>query len=125
MASNNPSEVSHMKYYLQFFLMVVALCIVPSLSIADPVAIFDFKDRSCGAWARSQENQSTRQVYLYWLRGFVSGYNFGSETDFVPLNAMPDLDTMSLYVDKYCRESPLSSFSGAGFQLVKELRVKK
>jgi hypothetical protein len=113
--------------YLHLFLIVV-IGFFPLVSVAgenDLVPVLSFADTSCGAWTRSQRDRSMRQIYLYWFRGFVSGYNYGSETKQVPLNAMPDQDTLSLYVDKYCREQPLRPFIGAAFQLVEELRVKK
>ena len=109
-------------------ILIVLIGIFPLVSVGgenDPVPIFSFADTSCGAWTKSQQDGSMRQIYLYWFRGFVSGYNLGSETKQVPMNAMPDQDTLSLYVDKYCREHPLLPFIGAAFQLVKELSVKK
>jgi hypothetical protein len=70
------------------------------------VAMFSFKD-SCGEWVASQDDPSTRNVYLFWFRGFVSGFNYGSNMREVPLDAFPDNDTLALYIDKYCRENPL------------------
>jgi peptidoglycan hydrolase CwlO-like protein len=81
-------------------ILIVTIGIFPAISVAGEndlaVPILSFADISCGAWARSQRDEPMRQVYLYWFRGFVSGYNYGSETKQVPLNAMPDPDTLSL-----------------------------
>jgi hypothetical protein len=109
-------------------LLIVVIGFLPPISVAgenDPVPILSFADTSCGAWTRSQQDEVMRQMYLFWFRGFVSGYNYGSETKQVPLNAMPDQDRLSLCIDKYCREHPLLPFTGAAFQLIKELRVRK
>ncbi len=51
-----------------------------------PIPVLSFEGTSCGAWMQSQKYPATREVYLYWFRGFVSGYNFGSETQQVPLS---------------------------------------
>jgi hypothetical protein len=86
------------------------------------VAIFHFEDPSCGAWARSAKNEFARAQYLFWFRGFVSGYNYGDQRHQVPLDKMPDLDTVALYIDKFCRENPLIPFKSAAVDLVDELR---
>lgn len=107
---------------------VLWLCALPSLSVAaedDPVPVHGFEDMSCGAWVKSQNNEAVRAQYLYWFRGFVSGYNHGSKTKQVAFEAMPNQETLSLYIDKYCRENPLHLFVGAAFDLVKELAVNK
>lgn len=88
----------------------------------EPVAVFSFQDTSCGAWTRSAANEAARAQYQYWFRGFVSGHNFANPTNQVAIDRMPDADTLYLYVDKYCRESPLKPFVGAAFELVRELR---
>ncbi len=114
-----------------YLILIVVIGIFPAISAAgendrSEIIVFpSFTDISCGAWARSQKDEPTRQVYLYWFRGFVSGFNYGSETKTVPLNATPDPDTLSLYVDKYCREHPLLPFISAAVELVNEISVKK
>jgi hypothetical protein len=76
------------------------------------VQIFSYEDTSCGAWMSSANNPPVRAQYYSWFRGFVSGYNWGNPNNQV-LRHMPDLATLSLYVDKYCREQPLQSFDWA------------
>jgi hypothetical protein len=94
---------------------------IPSYS--QGVAVHGFDDMSCGAWAKSaHQHEVVRAQYIYWIRGFVSGYNFGVPTKQVDLGQMPNNETVALYVDKYCREKPLNPFVGAVFDLVKELR---
>jgi hypothetical protein len=88
----------------------------------EPLAVFSFQDTSCGAYTKSAGNELVRAQYHYWFRGFVSGYNFGNPANQVRLERMPDSDTLSLYIDKYCRENPLRGFVGAAFDLVRELR---
>ena len=106
-------------------LTTLAIALGTSIAAAQPVSIFSFKDTSCGAWVRSGQDQPTRQVYLFWFRGFVSGFNTGSALYEVPLSAMPDPDTLALYVDKFCRDEPLSDFTSAAFRLVDEQKRRR
>jgi hypothetical protein len=88
-----------------------------------PTMIFGFDDMSCGVWNKSMHNDVHREQYLQWFRGFVSGYGFGSTKYMIPNGAMPNSETLVLYIDKYCRENPLNIFTGAATQLVKDIRV--
>lgn len=104
------------------------LCGVPSLSVAgagDLVRYHAFQDSSCGAWIKSENNIGGRAQYLYWVRGFVSGVNWDSATMEVTLDRMPNFETLSLYIDKFCREHPLQPFINAAPALVKELATKR
>lgn len=84
--------------------------------------VFGFADASCGAWMKSQGVQEHRQVFLFWFRGFVSGVNYKDATHQVPLQSMPNQETLTLYIDKHCRENPLEPVYGAALTLVRELR---
>jgi hypothetical protein len=92
----------------------------PTAAEERPFALFSFADTSCGTWNASA-TRPERQMYLYWFRGFVSGYNFANKGP-IPLEAMPNNETLVLYVDKYCREHPLQPFVHAAFDLVTDLR---
>jgi len=73
-----------------------------------PIVILSFQDTSCGAWTKSAGERAVRAQYHYQV-GF---------------ERMPDSDTLALYIDKFCREKPLQSFTNAAFDLVEELRDK-
>lgn len=85
------------------------------------VAIHSFQDTSCGTWSASATQPLVRAQYLAWFRGFVSGWDFAKPKHQVGLNEMPDNATLSLFVDKYCREHPLNPFISAAFPLIREL----
>jgi hypothetical protein len=87
------------------------------------VAIFSFADTSCGAWVNKPNSSTVRAQYYSWFRGFVSGYNFAQSQFEVSIDKMPNEQTLFLYVDKFCRESPLNTFVGAAFKLVEEVRT--
>ncbi len=107
--------------------VVLLLSLLPFVASAesDRVAIFDYDDSSCGAWVQSAGSEMGRAQYHSWFRGFVSGYNFGRSDNQVPLQAMPNEQTLYLFIDKYCRENPLKPFVSAAFKLVEELRENK
>ena len=104
----------------------LCLLLLPLTSYSETKNIFNmhvFDDNSCGAWVQSAEAPNTRQVYIQWFRGFLSGYNYGDEKYTVNTNI--NAATITLFIDKYCRENPLMHFTSASLQLTKELRTRK
>lgn len=98
------------------------LSLISSLAVmAGPVHQLGFADSSCGAWAGSKDDPA-RWQYLHWMRGFASGYNYASQSNQVTSAAMPNTETLALYVDKYCRDNPLLPFTGAVYRLVDEIK---
>ena len=100
-----------------------AIALAPNAFASETaVALHGFAQSSCGAWAATASRPAERQVILYWFRGFVSGVNYADSAHQITLDRMPDNDTLSLYIDKYCRDNPLNGFEPAAFGLVKGLR---
>ena len=107
----------------RFAALLCTLAFVSTASAGESgVVVHGFQDMSCGAWAASTGVRPIRDQYIYWFRGFVSGVNFADQQHQIGLAQMPSNETLSLYVDKYCRENPLSGFPGAAFELVRDLR---
>jgi hypothetical protein len=106
--------------------LIIFLFFYPAFAAQPYVHMHVFTDSSCGAWVKSsgEEYQAkmTRQIYLHWFRGFVTGHNFANPEDQV--QRLPNMETLSLYVEKYCRDNPLHPFTAAAFRLVEELREK-
>jgi hypothetical protein len=88
------------------------------------VAIHGFDKMSCGDWMSSRDSLPAHGQYIAWIRGVVTGYNFANPDDQVTLGRMPDDISLAMYVDKYCRDRPLISFTGAAFALIEEMRGK-
>ncbi len=86
------------------------------------VTVFTFGDTSCAAWTKSQANEAVRAQYQAWIRGFVSGYNYGNSANQVPSGAMPSPDDVSRDIDKYCRDNPALAFIGIVTPLILEHR---
>ena len=110
-----------MKRLLMGLMLLMMSCSATS-GESNEIAILSFSETSCGQWTESNKKDWQRQIYVYWFRGFASGYNYGSEKYGVKLERFPDIPTLELYVDKFCRENPLLPFISAAFPLVRELR---
>ena len=79
------------------------------------------EDASCSAWLKSADNKAIRAYYDFWVRGFVSGYNYGNPAQQVKDGALPPSDALHQYLDQYCRDNPSLSFTGGAIRLVEEL----
>jgi hypothetical protein len=95
-----------------------------ALAADKPFTMFGYATESCGKWVKSADNAGQRALYISWVTGFVSGYNFGNPHNQVNLGRMPDNETLTLYIDNFCRENPLNNFVVAAPMLVQELREK-
>lgn len=86
------------------------------------VAIHGFDKMSCDDWAASKEDEATRAMYIAWMRGIVTGYNYANPDNQVALGRMPGDFTLGLFVDSYCRQHRTQSFAGAVFELIQQKR---
>ena len=80
------------------------------------------EDASCNTWMKSAGNKAIRTYYEFWVRGFVSGHNYGNPAQQVRDGALPGSDALHQYLDQYCRDNPALSFTGGAVRLVDELR---
>jgi len=87
------------------------------------IAIHGFDKMSCLDWTLSRDNAAIRQLYIAWLRGIVTGYNYATPDDQVALGQMPTDLALASYVDHYCSGRALTSFAAAAFALIDEIRV--
>lgn len=64
---------------------------------------------SCGKYLRHTNDNYVSTLYVTWAQGFLSGMNLANNAfakkEFVTL---PDGDSIKAYLDKYCRDNPLS-----------------
>jgi hypothetical protein len=86
------------------------------------VNIFWFEDASCAAWTKSAGNKAIRLQYESWVRGFVSGYNYGNPAQQIKIGVFPGSNGVYQYLDQYCRDNPKQSFVGGAIQMTEELR---
>jgi hypothetical protein len=109
--------------WINAVLVIIAVLLCSSTGAEEQTLTeFSFKEVSCGQWKKLADSVIGRAQYASWFRGFVSGYNFGNPGNQV--RRMPDVDTLALYVDKYCKENPLEQFTSAAQGLVVELLAR-
>jgi hypothetical protein len=120
-----------MKAFLQSAMLVLLLLPALLLVVSLParaaaqgrqVEIFSFADASCATWMKSSGNKGLRAQYEFWVRGFVSGYNYGNPALQVKIGVFPGGDALYAYLDQYCRDNSTLSFVGGAIKLVQELR---
>ena len=68
--------------------------------------VLGLPDMSCAAWAKSKSDPDSRQPYLDWSRGFLSGHNYGQPG--APVAVISN-GTIGVFIDRHCAEKPTSS----------------
>jgi len=86
------------------------------------INVFTFEDASCSAWTKSANNKLLRAQYEFWIRGFVSGHNYGNPSRQVKIGMLPGSEELYQFLDIYCRDNSTLSFIGGAIRLVEELR---
>lgn len=110
--------------------LTTTLLIVLAASV--PAAAFGASDHvisgagsaSCGKYLedRASGSQLVKALYWSWLQGFLSGANIHAAVyDEELMVAIPDSETLLIYVDKHCRDNPLHQVHQAAFALYREL----
>jgi len=112
-----------MRLVIGFFVMML---------VATPVQAFDgagkyssLGARSCGVWLEAaKEDDWIRVVLEGWVGGYVTAANAWIEGKEDWLEGS-DVASAMLWIDKYCRENPLSNSVYAMNKLMRELGVKQ
>ena len=73
----------------------------------------------CGDYLQDRKNGGRDAMYADWVVGFMSSYNlFGSKSQ---VEHLPNQATIMAYLDKHCRDSPLSHVVTGAIQLTKDM----
>ena len=101
------------------------IVLVLSFTFTAPVTAAD-KDRHfaaqgdipCGAWVkgRKEEGSWPELVYISWITGYITAYN-QQTPDVYSIRGSTGMESVYLWMDKYCQENPLGSLS-SGMVLV-------
>jgi hypothetical protein len=76
---------------------------------------------SCGRYLSLTTNQS--QLVELWTQGFLSGMNLYRHFGTQKAVLLPDAPSMKAYMDKFCRENPLSRYDeGAALMFIELTR---
>ena len=91
-----------------------------------------FGDYDCGEWFK----ETKRHAAKAWLLGFLSGMNVAqpdqndplgireSTPKKYPLSKLKSADQAFLWMDNFCKASPLESVSTGAYQLFRELQKR-
>ena len=104
------------------------IVLVLSFTFAAPVMAYDAELKysvqaliSCGAWVKERKEDSwTKEVYTAWITGYITAYN-RQTPDVYSILGSADLESVLLWMDKYCQENPLSILSRGMDVLTDEL----
>ncbi len=93
---------------------VAATMFAASPAWAAPLKLLLLDDMSCAAWTQSASEPEERQNYVDWVRGFLSGHNYGRQKEQV---SVVSNGTIAQFVDRYCRIHPKGSVADAAMQM--------
>ncbi len=85
-----------------------------------------FGNRSCSVWVGARKVPNEDKNYLVfislvnWISGYLTAYNKYTQNIY-NITGETDLDGIHLWIDKYCRENPLSGVGEAMELLIPEL----
>jgi hypothetical protein len=113
------------KPLLSFFLcsFLLANCTAQAATKEGNYATYGHGGNSCGAYlevlnkGRSGHGYSEENEYIDWARGYLSGYNRYMSNTYSILG-QTDLEGSMAFIEKYCRENPLSQFGEAVEKLI-------
>jgi len=104
------------------------IVLVLSFTFTTPVIAAD-KDRyywvqgaiSCGDWVKDRKKGGwVLNDDTYWIAGYITAYNLLTP-DVHNIMGNTDMDSIYLWMDKYCQENPLSNLAGGMEILTHEL----
>ncbi len=100
----------------------VLLTVLATAGAAGAENILVFNTLSCGEWIQRASYPTGKMANEYWLAGFMSGHAIAAK-----VNALKDTDlpSMTLWLDKHCRNDPLSNSVAAAKLLFLELTKRK
>ncbi|WP_265942777.1 hypothetical protein [Dechloromonas sp. A34] len=101
---------------------LVLLVLGPSPARAEPLKTLGFDDMSCQVWKQSKDDADQRALYIVWIRGLLTGYNYARPSQQVSTISS---GTIEQWVNRYCNDNPASSFSDAALRLSDQYSGRK
>ncbi|MCH8079978.1 MAG: hypothetical protein IIA06_09430 [Proteobacteria bacterium] len=76
---------------------------------------------SCGNWVKDRKKDSWQRIAnINWIVGYITAYN-KQTPDVLSILGSTDMESVYLWMDKYCQENPLSNLGIGMDVLTKEL----
>lgn len=94
-------------------MIIIAISISIALSYTNQTyaqrdAIMIRGAQTCGEWLKAREKDpQVAQIFEWWILGFIGGNNLAENYDFWTETGYGS-DQVYYYIDKYCRDNPLS-----------------
>jgi len=81
--------------------------------------------RSCGEWVKDSKGADVVAIWnnvadVNWITGYITAYNTQTP-DVYNILGNTDVESVRLWMDKYCQENPLSNLAKGMESLTKEL----
>jgi len=103
------------------------IVLVLSFTFATPIIArvnYDYTaqgEESCGQWVNFRNEGGWELAYSFgWIAGYISAYNRQTPGVYNILGST-DIDSVILWMDKYCQENPLSNLTTGMDVLTDEL----
>jgi len=97
-----------------------ALIATSHLSAA-PLRVLGLDDMSCAAW-KEKIDPELRDPYIHWVRGFLSGHNYASQSMQV---AEVSSGTVANFIDRYCGEHARATVTEAAMRMSDQYSGRK
>ena len=111
-----------MRLVIGFFVMMLVATPVQAVDGAGIYTIL--AARSCGQWLEAKKEDDVHRVSLRdWVAGYITAANAWIEGKKDWLEGS-DLSSAMLWIDKHCRENPLSNNGNAMKRLMLELGAR-
>lgn len=107
-----------------FCLLGIAFLFAGSAQAAERYFLNGAGASSCGKYIehRALQSKGFNDLYMSWLQGYLSGVNVtGGRTNRAELRQLPDGPSMLAYLDKHCREAPLTDVWQGAEKMLLEL----
>jgi len=107
---------------LSLIVLVLSFAITTPVIAADKDGGFVSQGRpSCGEWINKGKDGSWgRTIYTAWVAGYITAYNI-HKPDVYNILGSTDMESVLLWMDKYCRENPLNTSDDGMETLIDEL----
>ncbi len=107
---------------LSLIVLVLSFTFAAPVTAADKDGLFWWQDKiSCGDWVKGRKEDSwTQTAYIFWIGGYITTYNLHIP-DVYNILGSTDMESVFLWMDKYCQENPLSNLSIGMIVLTNEL----
>ncbi|WP_039850372.1 hypothetical protein [Grimontia indica] len=98
-------------------IVAILLLMLPHFSTSASVT-YGAGNASCGTWLKhSEEGGSDYAFNVSWILGYLSALQVSYELEEV------DVNSIKIFLDKYCYENPFDSISEATHKLTLELII--